>query len=333
MAYVLYHCGMNPTAVIGGKVINFESNARSGEGDYIVFEADESDGTFLNLFPTIGVVTNIDADHLDHYKYFEGLKDAFLKYINNIPFYGFSALCIDDNIIRELLPLVERPYFTYGFSDDADFRADSLEFTDVKTKFTAYFKNSRIGDFEINLLGKHNVLNSIAVIAVAMDLGLEYEAIRGGLSSFSGVGRRIEKIGEGGGIAVYDDYGHHPTEVRATLEAIKKIGRRVIVIFQPHRYSRTELLWDDFGQSFSNADELFLTEIYPAGEKPIEGVSSKLIQEAVLKHEGRNAEIISRFEDIPARVLARAKRGDLILTLGAGDIYKAGRKILDEIGR
>ncbi len=333
MAYVLYHCGMNPTAVIGGKVFNFESNARTGEGDYIVFEADESDGTFLNLFPTIGVVTNIDADHLDHYKYFEGLKDAFLKYINNIPFYGFSALCIDDNIIRELLPLVERPYFTYGFSDDSDFRADCVEFSEAKTKFTAYFKNSKIGVFEINLLGRHNVLNALAVIAVAVDLGLEYEAIRCGLASFSGVGRRIEKIGEGGGIAVYDDYGHHPTEVRATLKAIKKIGRRVLVIFQPHRYSRTGLLWDDFGQSFSNADELFLAEIYPAGEKPIEGVSSKLIQDSIMKHEGRSVEIISRFEDIPARVLAKAKSGDLILTLGAGDIYKAGRKILDELGR
>lgn len=331
LAYVLNVGGFNPTAVIGGKVLNFESNARAGEGEYIVFEADESDGSFLKLLPTIGIVTNIDADHLDYYKYFEGLKEAFLSYMNSIPFYGYSVLCVDDNTVRELLPRVERPHVTYGFSDDADFRASDIERTNGNTAFRCYYRDGIVGDFKVNLLGRHNVLNSLAVIAVAMELGLGYEAIREGLAGFRGVGRRIETLGEVRGIRVIDDYGHHPTEIRATLDAIRQMGRRIVTVFQPHRYSRTQLLSDDFGQCFSNADILFLTEIYPAGEAPIEGVSSELIRSAVKRHGNRYVEIISRFEDIPSRVLSEAREGDIILVLGAGDINRAGHMILDEL--
>ena len=233
LASVLSDGGLNPTAIIGGKVLNFGSNALVGQGEYIVFEADESDGSFLKLLPTIGIVTNIDSDHLDHYKYFEGLKDAFLTYINNIPFYGYSVLCIDDRVVRDLLPKVERPYYTYGFTDEADFSADNIRMEGGRTFFTCRYKKDTLGDFSLQQLGRHNVLNSLAVIAVSLELGLSVDKIRDGLANFRGVGRRLEKIGEKNSILVMDDYGHHPTEIRATLSALKNLGRRIVVIFHP----------------------------------------------------------------------------------------------------
>ena len=333
LAYTLFHGGVNPTAVIGGKVLNFGSNARSGAGDYIVFEADESDGSFLKLFPSIAIVTNIDADHLDHYKYFNNVKEAFLEYINKVPFYGYSVLCIDDVTIRELLPRVERSFITYGFSEDADFRASDVRLENGRMKYTCSYKGKDLGTFDIVSLGNHNVLNSLSVIAVALDLGLPVKAIAEGLAEFKGVGRRFEHIGESAGVLVIDDYGHHPTEIRATLAALAQFGRRLVVIFQPHRYTRTELLWDEFGQAFGHAGRLFLSEIYPAGEQPIEGISSALIRESVMKHDGPIVDVIERFEDIPARVCAEIKEGDIVVTLGAGDIYKAASLILEELGK
>ncbi len=331
LAYLLSHAGINPTAIIGGKVLNFGSNARIGKGEYIVFEADESDGSFLKLLPTIGIVTNIDADHLEHYKYFEGIKDAFLTYINNIPFYGYSVLCADDSAIQELLPRIERPYVTYGFSEHADYRAKNVRMTDGKTVYDFYSKDERLGEISLQLLGNHNVCNSLSVIAVALELGVSFEAIRQGLLEFKGVGRRLERIYDGGGITVMDDYGHHPTEIRETLSALKKLERRIVVVFQPHRYTRTQFLWEDFGKAFGHADELFLTEIYPAGEEPIEGVSSNLIREAIQKNEGRDVPVIARLEDVPAQVLAKVRGGDIVLTLGAGNIYKAGPMIAEAL--
>ncbi|OHD71014.1 MAG: UDP-N-acetylmuramate--L-alanine ligase [Spirochaetes bacterium RBG_16_49_21] len=331
LSYVLYHCGIKPTAVVGGKVLNFNTNARVGEGDYIVFEADESDGSFLKLLPCIGIVSNIDADHLDHYKYFEGLKDAFLSYMNNIPFYGYSVLCIDDTVLREMLPRVERPFVTYGLSGEADFRARDISMLNGETRYQCLYRSEALGGVTIRQLGNHNVVNSLSVIAVALELGLTFDAVRQGLAEFRGVGRRLELVGEAGNVAVYDDYGHHPTEIRVTLEALKKLGRRIVVVFQPHRYTRTQLLWDEFGQSFADADEVFLTEIYPAGEQPIEGVSSRLIQEAVARHRGRDIEIIPKFEDIPGRVARCVRRDDIVLTLGAGDVYKVAPRIVEEI--
>ena len=331
LAHLLAFGGINPTAIIGGKLHNFDSNARVGEGDYIVFEADESDGTFLKLLPTIAIVTNIDADHLDYYKYFNNIKSAFLKYINKIPFYGYSALCIDDATIREILPLVERPYITYGFSEDADVRAVNVCFKDGLMKFDCLISGELFGEFSITSPGNHNVQNSLSVIAVAKELGLDSNTIKEGFRSFKGIGRRFEKIDDINGILIMDDYGHHPTEIRATLDALKNFGRRLVVIFQPHRYSRTQLLCDEFGQSFSNADVLFLADIYPAGEAPIEGVSSDSIAESIFKHEKRKVESVSRFEDICDKVFSIAKSGDIIITLGAGDIYKAGRRIAERL--
>lgn len=329
LSYILCHGGMNPTAIVGGKVLNFGSNARVGQGEYIVFEADESDGSFLKLMPTIGVVTNIDADHLEHYKFFEGIKDAFLTYINNIPFYGYSVLCVDDHTVCELLPKVERPFVTYGFSESADFRAANARMDCGKTCYDCYYRGERLGEVSLGLLGNHNVVNSLSVVAVALELGVPFGVIAEGLAEFRGVGRRLETVYDDGEILVMDDYGHHPTEIRATLAALKNLGKRIVAVFQPHRYTRTQFLWDEFGQAFANADELFLTEIYPAGEEPIEGVSSGLIRDAINRHEGRSVDIIARFEDIPDTVLARARKGDVVLTLGAGDIYKAGQKMAD----
>jgi len=329
LACLLYHGGINPTAIVGGKVLNFGSNAKIGQGDYIVFEADESDGSFLKLLPSIAVVTNIDADHLDHYRYFEGLKDAFLQYINAVPFYGYSVLCVDDLTVAELLPRVERPYVTYGFSESADFRAVNVRVEDGMTRYECLYRDKPLGEIALGILGRHNALNSLSAVAVAMDLGLSFATIREGLAVFRGVGRRMERVGESGGVLVMDDYGHHPTEIRATLDALSSLGRRLVVVFQPHRYSRTRLLWEEFGQCFSNADVLFLTEIYPAGEEPIEGVSSELICQAIKKHSGRDTAIVGRFEDIAETVASVVREGDVVLTLGAGDIYKAGPAVLE----
>ncbi len=327
LAWLLDFGGLNPTSIVGGKVLNFGSNARAGQGEYLVFEADESDGSFLKLLPSIAIVTNIDADHLDYYKYFEGLKDAFLQYINNIPFYGYSALCADDPVICELMPRVERPYVTYGFSESADFRATDIRMNGDKMSYACHYRGKRLGDIDLALLGSHNVSNSLAVLAVALELGLSFKTIQEGFAGFRGVGRRLERIDEAGGVTIFDDYGHHPTEIRATLEAVKRLGRRVVVLFQPHRYSRTQLLWDDFGKSFARADEVYLTEIYPAGEEPIEGVSAGLIRDAIAKHEGRNVGLIGKFEEIPEVLCGALREGDIVLTLGAGDIYKAGPMI------
>jgi len=331
LSYVLYHGGINPTAIIGGKVINFESNARIGEGDYIVFEADESDGSFLKLFPSIAIVTNIDADHLDHYKYFEGLKNAFLEYINHVPFYGYSVLCIDDFTISEIIHRVERPYITYGFSERADFRAKDVRITDNGTYYNCFYKNKLLGEIKINLLGDHNVVNSLSVIAVALELGMDFKSIKEGMAWFKGVERRLELIGKENGIVVIDDYGHHPTEIIATLQALKNLNKRIVVIFQPHRYSRTQLLKDDFAKAFVDADIVFLTEIYPAGEEPIEGISSNILMEAIIKHDDKDVTLISDFEAIPDTVLKSIKEGDIILTLGAGNINKIGPMIIQEI--
>jgi len=333
LAYVLYHGGLNPTAVVGGKVLNFGSNARIGEGQYFVFEADESDGSFLKLLPTIGIVTNIDADHLDHYKYFEGIKEAFITYMNNIPFYGYSVVCMDDPVVAEVLPRIERPYVTYGFNTGAHFKATNIKLLNGSTMYSCYYNDKLLGEIVLNLLGKHNIINSLAVVAVALELGLAFGVIAEAIAQFQGVGRRLEKIGETNGIVVVDDYGHHPTEIRATLDALKQLGKRVIVVFQPHRYTRTQYLCDEFGQAFTMADELFLTEIYPAGEEPIEGVSSNLIQQSVKKHEGRDVVVIPHLDQVPDYISSIVRKGDVIVTLGAGDIYKVGHAILSMLDK
>jgi UDP-N-acetylmuramate--alanine ligase len=331
LSSVLWSCGVNPTSIVGGKVLNFGSNARQGEGEYLVFEADESDGTFLNLLPAIAIVTNIDADHLDYYKYFEGLKNAFLDYINKVPFYGYAVICIDDPAVLSIMDKIDRPYFTYGFSENADFRASNMRFENGVTRFDCFYRDEYLGPINLTLLGRHNVTNSLAVIAVSRELEIEFDMIQKGLAEFKGVGRRLEIKGTENNITVLDDYGHHPTEIRATLAAVKTLGKRIITVFQPHRYTRTQLLWDEFAKSFPDTDILMLTEIYPASEHPIEGVSVDLIADAYEKYENESPRVIREFQEIAQAVCDIAEPGDVVLTLGAGDIYKAGIQILERL--
>jgi UDP-N-acetylmuramate--alanine ligase len=324
---VLAHAGFDPTVVIGGRLKALGANARLGRGDFMVAEADESDGSFLKLSPTIGVVTNIDREHMEYFRTMDSLKGAFLSFMNKVPFYGVSVLCMDDPLIRELLPSVHRRFTTYGFSRDADLRAAKIRKGFMSISFEAVFKGESLGRFNLPVAGEHNVLNCLAAMAVALWLQVSAAKIKEALEGFEGIGRRLEHKGGARGVAVYDDYGHHPTEIRATLMAAKEaIGPgRLFVVFQPHRYTRTRDLMEEFAASFDHADRLLIMDIYSAGEPPIEGVSTGSLIAAMerkdtvhVKTRKEAAELISR----------EAKKGDMVLTLGAGDVWKAGEKVL-----
>ncbi len=328
IAHLLTQAQFNPTSVIGGQVFNLGSNAYIGKGDYLVFEADESDGSFINFFPLIAIITNIDADHMDHYRSFANLKEAFVRYANQVPFFGKIILCLDDPTNREILSEIKRPVLTYGFSQKADLRAEVLELHGEFSRFKVFFQDKEIAEVEIPILGRHNILNTLAAFGVAIELDIPVAVIVQAVKTFRGVGRRLEHIAEVGGIDVYDDYGHHPTEIKATLKALSQKKRRVMTIFQPHRYTRTRDLYEDFGTSFADTDELFLMEIYPAGEEPIEGVNSNLIADAIVKY-GRPEKFsfIPRWEELVERVVQTASKGDIVITLGAGDVTKLSREI------
>ncbi len=333
VATILAKAGFDPTVVIGGRLKAFGTNARLGRGEFMVAEADESDGSFLKLSPTIGVVTNIDREHMEHFKTMEALKAAFLEFMNKVPFYGVSVLCIDDPNVRELLPMVHRKVLTYGLSADADLRASSLKKGFMCVDFDVEFKGVKLGMFRIPASGEHNVRNALAGIAVALELQIPAERIKEALAGFEGIQRRFEFKGEAKGIMVYDDYGHHPTEIRATLGAAKDaLGhRRLVVIFQPHRYTRTRDLMDEFASAFEGAaDVLICTDIYPAGERPIEGVTAEALIRKIKSGAGTYH---AKDPHEAARIaLGIVKSGDVVLTLGAGNIYTAGEELLRELG-
>jgi len=276
-ASILGHAGIDPTIVIGGKLNAIGSNARLGQGQFLVAEADESDGSFLVLSPTIAVVTNIDADHLDHYSGIEQIKDTFVEFINKVPFYGLAILCLDDPNIRDILPRVKKRYMTYGLASQADIRATHIRHEGFKTSFVAHYKGYRLGEISFPMPGPHNVLNAMACIAVALELDIPFQAIQEGFAGFGGVGRRFTVKGEPRGIMVVDDYGHHPAEIRATLAAARQgwPERRIVTVFQPHRYSRTHQLFNEFVTAFYDADLLVLTDVYAAGEQPIKGATAE----------------------------------------------------------
>lgn len=336
-AAVLAQAGLDPTIVIGGRVNALGSHARLGRGDLLVAEADESDGSFLRLSPTISAVTNIDREHLDHYGTMERLQDSFLEFINRVPFYGLAVLCVDDEWIRGALPRVVKRYQTYGLHErpgcpPPDFRAVDITLKQWETEFRAYFKGKSLGPFRLALPGVHNVSNALAAIAIGIELDVPVDLVRKGLAAFTGVERRFHLRGEKGGIMVVDDYGHHPTEIRATLEAAKQgWGRRVVVLFQPHRYSRTRDLMTDFVHAFDQADAVFITDIYPAGETAIPGVSGERLAEAVRSSGACEVVWIERKEELAKRVLPSLKSGDMVMTLGAGDIWKAGVELLEHL--
>src|SRR5271169_5544207 len=337
VATVLRAAGLDPTVVVGGKVNALGTNARLGKGDLFVAEADESDGSFLKLTPTIAVITNIDAEHLDHYGTYDAVKAAFLQHANAVPFYGLCVLCLDHPTVQEILPRIERRHVTYGVSKQADYRATSARFEGTTTHFDAFRRSEPLGTFSVHMPGAHNVLNSLAAIAVADELEVPLDTTREALASFHGVQRRftvlgrpeIERAGRRGDVLVVDDYGHHPAEIEATLDAAQRgFERRVVVAFQPHRYTRTKLLFDEFTRAFNKADVLFVTEVYPGGEKPIEGATGEALAEAIRAH-GHHAVTFVRDKKRMAQALFDVvEPGDIVIALGAGDINASARELL-----
>lgn len=336
VATVLRHAGLDPTVVVGGKVNALGSNARLGAGDLFVAEADESDGSFLKLTPTIGVITNIDAEHLDHYGSHEKVKEAFIEFANKIPFYGLAVLCIDHPHVQAVLPKVTRRLVTYGISRQADYRAKNPVFDGLQTHFEVWRRGESLGSFTVKMPGAHNILNALAVVAVADELEVPLDVVREAISSFHGVQRRFTIVGQpklgAGDVMVVDDYGHHPAEIEATLDAAQSgFDRRVVVAFQPHRYTRTRDLFDEFTRSFNKADVLIVTEVYPAGEKPIEGATGRELAEAIRAHGHHAVKYVADKNDVADELFRETQPGDLVIALGAGDINASARKLVARI--
>jgi UDP-N-acetylmuramate--alanine ligase len=326
VATILRAGGLDPTVALGGKMESLGSNARLGGGDLMVVEADESDGTFLHLNPTIAVVTNIDAEHLDYWGSHERLLDAFVEYINRVPFYGLAVLCLDHPHVQSILPRVKSRHVTYGVSPQADYAVRGVQYRGLQTMFNAYRRGEPLGGFKLNMPGAHNVLNALAAIAVADELAVPRDVTKEALATFGGVGRRFTVVGEVGGVQLIDDYGHHPAEIVATLDAARRAfpaeKHRVIAVFQPHRYSRTRDLFDDFAQAFNQTDVLYVAPIYPAGEAPIEGVSSQTLVEAIAGHGHHGVNLSTDLDTLAQELSEVLREGDVVITLGAGNINK-----------
>ena len=327
VASILAEGGEDPTFVIGGRLKSAGSHARLGSGRYLVAEADESDASFLHLQPLISVVTNIDNDHLGtHGGDFERLKESFIDFLHNLPFYGLAVLCLDNEHVRAILPRVGRPVLTYGLSEDADVRASNVRRLGLQSRFSVARPGKEPIEVSVNLPGVHNVLNSLAAIAVATELGIDDAAIGRALAGFQGIDRRLQHVADittaAGTVTVVDDYGHHPTEVAATLEALRQgyPGRRIVLAFQPHRYSRTHDLIDDFGKVLSGVDVLLVTEVYAAGEAPIAGADGRAICRAVRSRGRVEPLFVERVEELAESLKGVIRDGDLIVTMGAGNI-------------
>lgn len=331
---ILAEGGLDPTMVIGGKLASIGSNARLGDGEIIVAEADESDGSFLKLSPTIAIVTNIDREHLDYYPGINEIKDAFVKFANIVPFYGCTIMCSDNEYVREILPLIKRKIITYGIESPADYTAREIKFLGRKTIYSLDYKGKQWGNVELNMPGMFNVYNSLAAIAVCRELDLNLATIKEGLMKFSGVQRRLEIKGKFADITVVDDYGHHPTEIRETLAAARQVWKdRIIVVFQPHRFTRTKALFDEFTKAFTDADILILNDIYPASEEPIAGINSAALWAAIKQMGHPRVEYIASQKETIEFLLGVVKPKDTVITLGAGSIYKIGEAFLKELAQ
>lgn len=319
---ILGHAGFDPTCVIGGKLNSLGSNAKLGSSKYLVAEADESDGTFLLLFPTIAVVTNIDLEHLDFYKDLNEIKAAFLTFLNKVPFYGMDIICIDNPNIQSLIPQLKRRYVTYGLSKQADIRAIEIKMEGFKTRCTVVYKDRELGELVMTIPGLHNIVNGLAACAVGIELDIPFEKIVEALGSFTGIQRRLE-VKWDGLIKLIDDYGHHPTEIKATLLSIRDMCKgKIIVAFQPHRFTRTKALMEEFVTSFNEADVLILTEIYPASEEPIEGVSGAILADKIKASGHKSVIYCPTKEEMAEKILELAREGDTVVVLGAGDINR-----------
>ncbi|MBA2849436.1 UDP-N-acetylmuramate--L-alanine ligase [Thermosulfuriphilus ammonigenes] len=330
VAAVLSAGGLDPTSVIGGKVNGLGTNARLGQRDFIVAEADESDGSFLLLTPSIVVVTNIDAEHLDHYRDLGEIQEAFVSFINKVPFYGVAIVCLDDPHLSTLLPRLKKRLLTYGLSAQADIRATDIVPSGHQTSFVARYQNRILGRIVLPLAGIHNVVNALAALAVGLELEIPFRHIREGLEGFAGVARRLEILGEAAGAVFIDDYAHHPTEIRASLAAVRDMfpKRPLLVVFQPHRYTRTKALWEQFATCFFESDRLVVTDIYPASEPEIPGVEASALAKAIADH-GHGAVTYVPKGGLIEAVASMVRPGEVVVTLGAGDIGRLARAIFE----
>lgn len=326
---VLSAGNLDPTVIVGGIVKNLGTGAVSGKSEYLVAEADEFDRSFLKLIPTIAVVTTLEAEHMECYTDMDDLRGAFVEFMNKVPFFGAVIICLDETSLQDLLPQIKRRVITYGLSTQSDLRATRIRFEEDKTRFEVNSRNFSYGEVEIDLLGMHNVRNTLAAIAVGLELGMDFGAIREGLKRFHGVRRRFEVLGKVDDILVVDDFGHHPTEIRVTLQGAKLgYDRPIIAVFQPHLFTRTRDFAGDFGQAFLYSDKLIVTDIYPARENPIPGVTGELVARAARDYGHRDVHWVPDLKDVPAKLMDITHPGDMVMTFGAGDIHKAGKEFV-----
>jgi UDP-N-acetylmuramate--alanine ligase len=325
IALVMEHCKMDPTYIIGGEIMNIGSNAKAGKGDYVVAEADESDGSFLQYHPLLAIVTNIEADHLENYDGdFAKLKEAYACFLSQVHEQGKAILCLDDPFLVEMLPSLKSDVITYGVDSNADYRASELSLGDRKVSFNVNHNGALMGRMELSVPGKHNVFNALATLIVCLEAGLSFAQVAEAIKHFRGAKRRFQVLGEVNDILIIDDYAHHPTEIKATITAAKATDKRIVAVFQPQRYSRTFFLFDQFSRAFSEADEVIITDIYsPAGEKQIEGVTSAKLVELIKENSNPNVKYIPSKEAVQEFLEDHVKSGDLVLTMGAGDIWRA----------
>jgi UDP-N-acetylmuramate--alanine ligase len=329
VAEVLQSGGLDPTVIVGGRLKRLDSGAKLGKGDFLVAEADESDGSFLKLSPALAIITNIDNDHLDYWGSFDRICDAFVQYAGRVPFYGCVIACLDDLHVRNQLPRIARRVVTYGLETAAQVRASNVQVNAEGTAFDVAADGKRLGTLKMQVPGRHNILNALAATAAGLELGISFAQIAEALATFEGVGRRMELKGEKDGVRVIDDYGHHPTEIRATLSALRERypDNRLVVLFQPHRFTRTQALWKEFSQCFDQADAVYIFDIYPAGEAPIPGVTSELILEPLKKNHKAAFELPAPVD--PEKLSQDLRAGDIVVTLGAGDVWKVGEQLLE----
>jgi UDP-N-acetylmuramate--alanine ligase len=334
ISLVLMEGGLDPTVIVGGKLSGLGgTNARLGKGDFIVVEADEFDRSFLSIAPTIAVLTTLETDHLDCYRDLEDIKGAFIQFANKVPFYGFIVLCLDEPALQDIMPkMTKKKILTYGLNPQADAQAVDIHHKNNTSTFTVVKNNAELGVITLQVPGKHNVQNSLAAISVGLELGIPFMKIKSGIEKFGGVFRRWELKGEVDGISVYDDYAHHPTECRATLSGAKAgWRRRVVCVFQPHLYTRTRDFYEDFGKAFLLSDVLVVTDVYPAREEPIQGVTGELIANAAKQFGHKDVHYVPDKKSVPSFLQKTAKAGDIVITMGAGDIWKYGEEYLKQV--
>ena len=330
--HVVQDGSYDPTIIVGGRVHSFDkTNAVVGKGDIIIVEADEYDRTFLRLSPSMAVITNIEAEHLDIYEDLEDLKQAFIEFANKVPFYGAVIVCLDDSNIRSILPEIDRRTISYGFTPQAQLRAINIEQSAFQSTFTVLFENNVLGEITIKSPGEHNIKNALGAIGVGLELGMKFEDISSGLDRFQGVFRRFQPKLDTEKLIVIDDYAHHPTEVKASIEGARNgwKDRRLVAVFQPHLYSRTQQMYKEFGLSFFDAEVLLVTDVYPSREKPIEGVTGKLISDTAKEYGHRDVHYLKDKTELPGKLKEIVKGGDIVITMGAGDIYKYGEQFVD----